>query len=115
MIISLNHQTYSSDVTYVKSTIDNNYYLVRNRKDKQEAADLIAETAQNLKKLINHLNKKYPDDPRSKRGLLKYNTENISESEPNTNYTSYSVNKGEKIVLCLDQKQLNKKSLRKIL
>ena len=31
----------------------------------------------------------------------KYNMDNISESEPNTKYTSYSVNKGEKIVFCL--------------
>ena len=34
----------------------------------------------------------------------KYNQENLSESEPNTKYTSYSVNKGEKIVFCLRSK-----------
>lgn len=109
MIISLNYQTHNSDVTYVKSNVDNKYYLVRNRKDKQEAADLIGQTAVNLKKLVNHLNKKYPKDPRSKRGMIKYNSENISESEPNTNYTSYSVNKGEKIVLCVRSKTSDQK------
>ena len=109
MIISLNYQTHNSDVTYVKSNVDNKYYLVRNRKDKQEAADLIGQTAVNLKKMVNHLNKKYPKDPRSKRGMIKYNSENISESEPNTNYTSYSVNKGEKIVLCVRSKTSDQK------
>ena len=109
MVISLNYQTHNSDVTYVKSNVDNKYYLVRNRKDKQEAADLIGQTAINLKKLVNHLNKKYPKDPRSKRGMIKYNSENISESEPNTNYTSYSVNKGEKIVLCVRSKTSDQK------
>lgn len=113
LTISLNYQSSNSDVTYVKSNIDNKYYLVRNRKDKQDAADLIATTGSNLQKLIMHLNKKYPKDPRSKRGLIKYNPDNLSESEPNTNYTSYSVNKGEKIVLCVRSKTSQEKIVKK--
>jgi hypothetical protein len=34
----------------------------------------------------------------------KFNPDNISESGKNNQYTSYSVNKGEKIVFCIRQK-----------
>ena len=46
----------------------------------------------------------YPSDPRVKRLVKKYNPNNISESIEGSKYTSYSLNKGEKIVLCLRSK-----------
>jgi len=90
------------------STIDNNEYLVRNREDKQEGANLLANVKLNLDKLVNYLKENNVKDKRVQRLVEKYNPKNISESIPNTNYTSYSVNKGEKIVFCIrskDEKQ----------
>ena len=42
VIIYIYFESNSYDVVYVKSKVDNKEYLVRNLKDKQEAADLLA-------------------------------------------------------------------------
>ena len=47
-------------------------------------------------------------DPKVRRLVKKYRPSKISESLPNTNYTSYSVNKGEKIVFCIRSKKTHK-------
>ena len=48
-----------------------------------------------------YLENKYPDDPRVERMIINFKPDKIMESTPNSKYTSYSVNKGEKVVLCL--------------
>ena len=92
------------EVEYVKSTVDNRIYLVRKLKTKQRAANLLAELNADAMKLINHLVAKFPDNEDVKRLYENYSPESISEGSPDSGYTSYSVNKGEKIVLCLRQK-----------
>jgi predicted metal-dependent hydrolase len=94
----------TSTLVYVKSTIDNNNYLVRNVEDKQNAANLMASIRQKLERIIAYLTEKYPDDDRGFRLKSKFNPNNIEESEAGSKYTSYSVNKGEKIVFCLRSK-----------
>jgi|LakMenEpi03Aug12_release.lakeMendotaPanAssembly.Ray.scaffolds.fasta_scaffold444073_2 predicted metal-dependent hydrolase len=93
-----------SSLIFVKSTIDNNVYLVRNVEDKQNAANLMASIRQKLDRLVDYLCKKYPDDERGFRLKKKFNPNNIEESESGSKFTSYSVNKGEKIVFCLRSK-----------
>lgn len=90
----------SNEVTYVKSDIDQREYLVRNVDDKQEAADLLARMRVNIDKLLKYLQDKFDSDP-VKRLIKKYDPNNITESSSKSKYTSYSVNKGEKIVLCI--------------
>ena len=90
----------SNEVTYVKSDIDKREYLVRNVDDKQEAADLLARMRINIDKLLKYLQEKFDSDP-VKRLIKKYDPNNITESSSKSKYTSYSVNKGEKIVLCI--------------
>ncbi len=90
-----------NEVTYVKSALDNRQYLVRNIKDKQDAADLLAALNKDLQTLIDHMAKSYPDDLNIKRLKENYNPDALSEGSNNSNYTSYSVNKGEQIVMCL--------------
>ena len=51
------------------------------------------------------VNNKYPDDPRTIRLTKNYKPENVSEAVRNTKNTSYSVNKGEKVVLCIRSKK----------
>ena len=100
----LHYESKYSELTYVSSTIDNRKYLVRNRDDKQQAADLLAKVRENLDKLANYLKKNHQDDIRVQRLIKNYKPEKISESIPKANYTSYSVNKGEKIVFCIRSK-----------
>ena len=87
------------------SNIDGESYLVRNREDKQQACDLLASVKKNLLRIVKYLEENNISDPKVKRLVSKYKPQNISESIPNTNYTSYSVNKGEKIVFCIREKK----------
>ena len=96
----------ASDVTYVK--IGKVEYLVRNLPDKQEAAILLSQIRGRLKKLVNYLHTNidsYKDQKENiKRMKENYRPNNITESSPGNAYTSYSINKGEKVVFCLRSK-----------
>jgi predicted metal-dependent hydrolase len=97
-----------TDVEYIKSNVDGNKYLVRNLKDKQEAADLLAQIRANLVKVSQELKKTNNDNVDVNRMINNFNPDNLSESTHENKYTSYSVNKGEKIVFCMrsrDEKQ----------
>ena len=90
----------SNDVVYVQSQYDGHKYLVKNAPDKQNAADLIAKIRENLNTFVTYMSCKYSDRSMVKRLSEKFNGDNLMENAGNK-YTSYSVNKGEKIVLCL--------------
>jgi hypothetical protein len=93
-----------AEVTYVKAEFDGNYYLVRRLPDKQKAAEILARRAGDMDKLIKHLMAKYPDNKDVKRLYENFDKRNMSESSPDSGYTSYTVDKGKRIVLCLRQK-----------
>ena len=95
------YDSYHSDLVKEVSDVDGKTYLVRNMPDKKEAANLIAKTKQKLIKLADYLENKYPNDPRTERIIVNFKPDKIMESTPDSKYTSYSVNKGEKVVLCL--------------
>ena len=103
------NESKNNELSYVESRIDNRKYLVRNVKDKQAAADLLSKMRISIDKLIDHLEIHYPNDPRVKRLVKKFNPNRISESLKGSKYTSYSVNKGQKIVLCLRSKDHQQK------
>ena len=100
-ILYIHFENKQSDVVYVKSKIDNRKYLVRNLDDKQESADLLATIRRNLVRLTQELKKKNNNNVDIDRMVNNFNPNNISESDKNNKYTSYSVNKGEKIVFCV--------------
>ena len=101
----LTYDTYwNGGLESIKSRVNGETYMVRALPDKQEAADLLANIAKNLQTLMRHLEKTSPDDARSKRFLERFHPERISEGPESSKYTSYSINKGEKIVFCLRQK-----------
>jgi len=86
----------------VKSSIDNKEYLVQDKDDAKEAADLIAVIRQRLVILVEHLIRSYPpDDSRIKMLKDNFNPDSMKEGIDDSGYTSYSINKGEQIVLCL--------------
>ena len=98
----------ATEVTYVKAD-DGDMYLVRNLPDKQDAANTLAEMKKRLTKLVKHVYKNRNDKYKEKKSeieLLKsnYRPDAISESSPGNKYTSYSINKGKKIVYCIRAK-----------
>lgn len=91
----------SSDVTYVVSSVDNRKYLVRNLPDKKQAADILANTRKKLVSLCDILEEKYSKNKSIIRLIRNFRPDNLIESDGGSKYTSYAVNKGEKIVFCL--------------
>lgn len=93
-----------NEVSYVKSSVDDNQYIVQNKKDKQRAANILARLNKKIKALIAHVKQNHPDRDGVSRLADNYDPSSISEGTEDSNYTSYSVNKGEKIVFCLRQR-----------
>jgi len=122
VIFYMYFESQSYDVLPVKSTIDNQEYIVRNLPDKEEAANLLATIRAKMIELVNYLDKinsedleiylrenDSVEDVQKSIKLLKkrFQPDNLSESTPNDKYTSYSVNKGEKLVFCLRSRNNN--------
>ena len=84
------------------SDVDGNKYCVRERSKLTLAADRLARSNQNMKTIVNHCGKKYPDRENVKRLVKGYNPQRIYETLPTSKYTAYSENKGEKLAFCLD-------------
>ena len=92
-----------AEVEYIRAD-DNREYLVRNLDDKAAAANRLAVTTKDMQTLCQHMMAKYPDNADVQRLYKNFNPDAISEGSVESGYTSYSVNKGEKIVLCIRQK-----------
>jgi len=91
----------------IKSKIDGRTYRVRDMADKQDAADLMARVRQKIDKLYLFLKEKFPNKPQVKQLLNNFvpDPSRFEESTPAAEHTSYSVNKGEKVHLCLRQRE----------
>tara|TARA_Y100000389_G_C17408896_1_gene489689 strand:+ start:167 stop:763 length:597 start_codon:yes stop_codon:yes gene_type:complete len=103
----------ATEVTYVTAD-DGQNYLVRNLPDKKEAANLLSEMKKRLTLLVNHAYDNRKDKYKEKQTeieLLKenYRPDAMSESSPGNKYTSYSINKGKKIVYCIRSKTVENK------
>ena len=116
------------EVEYKKSSIDNKTYLVKKLPDSQKAADILAGINIKIQRFIKHMLSKYADarvasdtksdasDPSDaasaaadvKRLYENYNPENISEGTSEHGYTSYTINKGERIIVCIREKDTMK-------
>jgi hypothetical protein len=106
-------------MTYVISDIDNKQYMVRDQKDKKQAANILARLKENIHGITKYMNAKLEDPkvantPRYKEFKpyilqLKEKIKDvvIKESSSNTVYTSYTVNKGEQIIFCIRSKSLS--------
>jgi WLM domain len=92
---------WNKDTEWVRSTIDQRDYLVRPLPDKTDAANLLAQIRAGLEQVVSHFARTEPDDPRTKRMLENYRPDKLMEGNEDVKYTSYSINKGEKIVFCL--------------
>lgn len=122
VIITLIFVTYTRinniEMVYVQSNIDSEYYLVRNTKDKKKAANLLSSIKADILDISEYLSLKSlstKKDDVAKYGpykdhinQLQNNLRNVTikESDYNTVYTSYTINKGESIVFCIRSKSL---------
>jgi hypothetical protein len=89
----------SKDITQVVSKIDNREYIVRKLPDSQLVADKLAVLNKNIQKLLDHIK---DEERKGVKYLVKrYNPDTLSETSPSAKYTSYSVNKGESIAMCV--------------
>jgi hypothetical protein len=87
----------------VISTVDGNKYCVRDRTKIKEAVNLLAEVVNKMKRLVDYVYKKYPDDPDVIRLKKNFNPNKITETLPTSELTAYSENKGEKMAFCLNK------------
>lgn len=95
--------------TYVKAD-DGNEYRVQIAEDNKESANLLSDAITRVKTLLDHLKKSESQDIRTKTLISRFNPDNITENDPQemkSGVTSYTVNKGEKIVVCLRQRNNN--------
>ena len=113
---------YYNEVCYVE-TFDENSYLVRNLPDKKKAAKMLANIRTKLIIFIDELvleaeENNLQDENKDVELLNNYKyikmikkrlpNSIIKESSANSEYTSYSINKGEELVFCLRSKFNNK-------
>ena len=95
----------------IVSTVDGDKYCVRERKNLQEASNLLANITVKMKKLVEFVDVKYPDKPNIRRLVKKFNPNKIMETLPTSEYTAYSENKGKKIAFCLNKEKHNNNNL----
>jgi hypothetical protein len=106
------------DMTYVRSDIDNESYMVRDVRDKKQAANILARLKRNIYAITDYMynklnNHKIAQTQRYKEFKpyilqLKQKIKGVvvKESSANTVYTSYTINKGEQIIFCIRSKSI---------
>jgi hypothetical protein len=97
----------------IQSSVDGRMYRVRDMSDKQAAANLLAAVRKKIERLYTYLKEKFPDKPQIRQLVQNFVPEpaRFEESTPAAEHTSYSVNKGEKVHLCLRQREGQNESL----
>jgi len=89
----------------IKSEKDGETYLVQDLPMKKEAADHLADIKGRMQKVVDFYKQdEFASDPNAKLLVERFNPDHIMENSMTSPDTSYSENKGEKIVLCLRDK-----------
>lgn len=101
------------NVAYIES-YSGEKYMVYKDNDKKEKANMLAKILENLFILKNHLVNNIKDFPDYEKYIKQLNTNFIEsktivyETDPSSDLTSYSVNKGEELSFCLKSKKSGK-------
>lgn len=101
LVIYYKSDTY--DLKCIIASSDGNRYCVRERKNKEPAANLLAEVTKKMNDMVKYLKEKQPHDVRTMRLAAGFNPSKISETLPTSELTAYSENKGEKLAFCLNK------------
>lgn len=101
-----------SEATYVKSNLDGKEYLVQNLEDKEEAAHMLSLIRKRIFLFRDYLKDNITKFPEYQNYIEQFCNQikdvTLAENAPNGEYTSYTLNKGEEINLCLRSRE-NKK------
>lgn len=89
---------------FKKSVHNKKNYEVQDEKNSQKVADLIGKIELNIHKFTKYLKKKYPNDQRIKRLINNLENTEYRESPFEKGTSSYTLNKGEVVSLCLREK-----------
>ncbi len=89
----------------VISNEDGSKFCVRNRENLESSADLLKLVTGKCKQMVDILYEKYPNQERVIRLKKGFNPKRINETLPNSQYTAYSENKGEKLAFCLTEQK----------
>lgn len=102
-------QTFHYQTSYQKSAFDNKKYLVQNLENSDEASyilSIIHQRTLQLKDYFDQNPEKYPEfEPYIKQFTEKIGQTIFEENPINGKYTSYTINKGYKIAICLRSKK----------
>lgn len=103
---SYNHEHF--DIVAIKG-FNNNFHSVRNDfHNTEEAANLMAHIKKNINILVNHLNKHHSDHKGVSNINERLDLDKMMEAEHEEDSTSYTINKGEEIHLCMREKNKDK-------
>ena len=105
---------YESDIFNLRcivSTADGKKYCVRERNNVQKASNLLAQTTDKLKYLVENMGARYKNRKNVQRLVENFNPTTIKETLPTSEYTAYSENKGEKLAFCLNKNKNNNDNL----
>lgn len=83
-------------------------YLVQDYPKQIEAANILSKIETNINKFLKGLKEKYPDDERIKRMSKNLKSTIIEEAPHKDGESSYTINKGELMKICLRKKIDNK-------
>ena len=100
IILKIYNESDMFQLKYIVSDIDGNKYCVRERNKLELVADLLAKVTNNMKTLVLHMKKNYPERKNIQRLVNNFNPKQIYETLPTSSYTAYSENKGEKLAFC---------------
>lgn len=107
VIVSLQFEV-ESFVSMIKSSSNNKKYLVQDYNNKQKAADMMGQLETNISTFVNYLKKKYPDDARIKRLVNNLEETAYEEAPHEEGESTYTINKGELMKICLREKKEKK-------
>lgn len=103
------YQMYYNETRYIKSNVDNKYYLIRTNSHTSEqaldSANMLAHINQKVESLIQHLLKKYQSQFNGEYHFVrilaeKYNHNILSEAAIDHRYTTFTIDK-EEMHICL--------------
>ena len=103
MSASMYSRSESANLKCIIATKDGEKYCIRDRKHLKEAANLMADVKEKMKKMVDHLAKNFPHNDEAKRIVETFDSIRIVETLPTSEHTAYSENKGEKIAMCLNK------------
>jgi predicted metal-dependent hydrolase len=112
IILAYYFLTSKSDTSYVESNFDHKKYLVQNLNNNQKASDILGIINYRIfllrQYLIDHIDQ-YPEySEYIKQFSERIRGLKLRENAPGGKYTSYTVNKGKEISLCLRSKKTGK-------